>query len=67
MHTESLLKIMRPPSSWSLAIVTFSNERAPNHGHSSLPPEVKEKYVCLSFVRIQNQPGRLILQNVECI
>lgn len=67
MHIESLLKIMRPHSSWSLAVLYFSNERAPNHGHSSLPPEVKENYVCLSSDRIQNQPGKLIPQNVEYI
>lgn len=67
MHTELLLEIMRPHSSWSAAIVNFSNERATNHGHSSLPLEVKEKCVCLSSDRIQNQPGRLIPQNATYI
>lgn len=36
MHTEFLLKIMRPHSSQSPAIVSISNERAPNHVDSSL-------------------------------
>lgn len=65
MHTESLLKIMRPHSSWSLAVLNFSNERAPNHGQGSLPSEGKEKDVFLFSDRIQNQPGRLIPQNME--
>lgn len=67
MHTEFLLEIMRPHSSWSAAIVNFSNERASNHGHSSLPIETKEKYVSLSSDRIQNQPGRSILHKMWSI